>query len=139
MAVAEVRQPALRSDVDTRTVAEKLSRLPLHLLLVFIALLWILPAMGLFVTSLLPPSVANAEGWWNVFSKPSELTFANYSNMLNNSDIMHALWVTFLVTLGATILPILIASLAAYALAWVEFPGRDLMFVGVIGLMVVPL
>jgi alpha-glucoside transport system permease protein len=59
--------------------------------------------------------------------------------MFDNSAITHALWVTALVTIGATILPILVASLAAYALAWVDFPGRDVAFVAVVGLMVVPL
>jgi alpha-glucoside transport system permease protein len=139
MAVAEVRQPALRAPTETLTISQRLAKLPLHFFLVLVALLWILPAAGLFVTSLLPPAIANASGWWNVFSKPSEVTWKNYDNMFHNSAITHALWVTAAVTLGATILPILIASLAAYALAWVDFPGRDIAFVSVIGLMVVPI
>ena len=104
-----------------------------------IGILWLIPAAGLFVTSLLPAAAANAEGWWHVFSKPSELTFANYRSIFNNNAITHALFVTAEVTIGATILPILIASLAAYALAWIEFPGRDWAFVTVVGLMVVPI
>jgi alpha-glucoside transport system permease protein len=99
----------------------------------------VLPAAGLFVTSVLPKDIANASGWWNVFSKPSEITFENYSAMFKNDTITHALWVTAQVTLGATILPILLASFAAYALAWIEFPGRDYAFVTVVGLMVVPI
>jgi alpha-glucoside transport system permease protein len=139
MAVAEVRQPAFRSTEATMTIAQRVARIPLHLVLAFVALLWILPAAGLFVTSIIPAAAANAEGWWNVFSKPSEVTFENYRSMFDNSAITHALWVTAMVTVGATILPILVASLAAYALAWVDFPGRDLAFVAVVGLMVVPL
>jgi alpha-glucoside transport system permease protein len=138
MAVAEVRQPALRSDAPG-TLARTIARAPIHVILVFIGLLWLIPAAGLFVTSLLPPAIANAEGWWNVFSKPSELTFTNYSHIFHNSAITHALLITAEVTIGATILPILVASLAAYALAWLEFPGRDIAFVTVVGLMVVPL
>jgi alpha-glucoside transport system permease protein len=139
MATAEVSQPALRADTADATLAQRIARLPLHGLLAFIAILWIVPAAGLFVTSLLPPAVANAQGWWNVFSKPSELTFENYRQIFHNQAITHALIVTAEVTVGATILPILVASLAAYALAWVDFPGRDIMFVTVVGLMVVPL
>ena len=138
MAVAEVRQPALRAE-STDSIAQKISRLPIHLFLLFIGLLWLIPAAGLFVTSLLPPAIANAEGWWNVFSKPSELTIENYRTIFHNSAITHALLVTAEVTIGATILPILIASLAAYALAWIEFPGREYAFVTVVGLMVVPI
>jgi alpha-glucoside transport system permease protein len=139
MATAEVSQPALRADTADATLAQRIARLPLHGLLAFIAILWIVPAAGLFVTSLLPPAIANAQGWWNVFSKPSELTFENYRQIFHNEAITHALIVTAEVTVGATILPILVASLAAYALAWVDFPGRDIMFVTVVGLMVVPL
>jgi alpha-glucoside transport system permease protein len=139
MAVAEVSQPALPAETERMSIGTRLARLPLNFFLLFVAILWILPATGLFVTSVIPAAAANAEGWWNVFSKPSEITLENYRAMFDNSEITHALWVTVLVTIGATVLPILVASLAAYALAWVEFPGRDLAFVTVVGLMVVPL
>jgi len=139
MAVAEVEQPALRAQAEPRNVAQRLAKAPLNLLLLLVAILWILPAAGLFVTSIIPAAAANAEGWWNVFSKPSEATFENYRNMFDNSAITHALWVTVFVTLGATVLPVLVGSLAAYALAWIDFPGRDLLFVIIVGLLVVPL
>jgi alpha-glucoside transport system permease protein len=139
MAVAEVRQPALRSDVAAMTIRQRLAKVPLNLFLVLVAILWVLPAAGLFVTSVLPKDIANASGWWNFFSKPSEATFENYRAMFNNDTITHALWVTAQVTLGATILPVLLASFAAYALAWIDFPGRDIAFVAVVGLMVVPI
>jgi alpha-glucoside transport system permease protein len=140
MAVAEVSQPALRAAAgEEKTFAQRLTHLPLNLLLLFVGVLWILPAMGLFVTSILPRDVANASGWWNFFSKPSEVTLENYRSMFQNSEITHALWITAQVTIGATILPILIASFAAYALAWIEFPGRDYAFVAVVGLLVVPM
>jgi alpha-glucoside transport system permease protein len=139
MAVAEASPRAVPGETARMSIGTRLARLPLHLFLLFVALLWILPAMGLFITSVIPAAASNAEGWWNVFSKPSELTLENYRAMFDNSAITHALWVTALVTIGATILPILVASLAAYALAWVDFPGRDVAFVAVVGLMVVPL
>lgn len=138
MAVAEVRQPALRDEAH-ETLAVRIAKLPVHLFLLLIGILWLIPAAGLFVTSLLPAATANARGWWHVFSKPSEVTFANYRMIFHNTAITHALFVTAEVTIGATILPILIASLAAYALAWIEFPGRDWAFVTVVGLMVVPI
>ncbi|HEY8787117.1 MAG TPA: carbohydrate ABC transporter permease, partial [Candidatus Limnocylindria bacterium] len=137
MAVAEVRQPAMR-DEARETLAVRIAKLPVHLFLLLIGILWLIPAAGLFVTSLLPAATANARGWWHVFSKPSEATFANYRMIFHNTAITHALFVTAEVTIGATILPILIASLAAYALAWIEFPGRDWAFVTIVGLMVVP-
>ena len=111
MAVAEVRQPALRGETEAMTFGQRLARLPLHLILAAVALLWILPAAGLFVTSIIPAEISNAEGWWYVFSHPSVTTLDNYREMFDNDTLIHALWVTALVTIGATILPILVASL----------------------------
>jgi alpha-glucoside transport system permease protein len=138
MAVAEVSQPAMREQVES-SWKHRLASAPVHFFLAFVGILWLIPAAGLFVTSILPKEVSNATGWWHVFSKPSEITWTNYDNIFHNSAITHALWVTVFVTAGATVLPILVASLAAYALAWIEFPGRDYVFVTIIGLMVVPI
>ena len=59
--------------------------------------------------------------------------------MFNNEGITHALWVTVIITIGATILPIVVASMAGYALAWLVFPGRDWVFLAVVALLVVPI
>ena len=76
MATAEVSQPALREKAP-ETLAVRLAKAPIHLFLLLIGILWLIPAAGLFVTSLLPAAIANASGWWHDFSKPSELTFEN--------------------------------------------------------------
>jgi alpha-glucoside transport system permease protein len=136
MAAADVSQPAMRSEATFRN---RIANAPVNFFLLLIGIAWLVPAAGLFVTSLLPPEVSNAEGWWNVFSKPSELTFDNYSQLFDNDQITHALFVTAQVTIGATVLPVLFAALAGYALAWIEFPGADLVFVAIVGLMVVPI
>ena len=124
-------------------VAPKLTRLlakaPINFLLALIAIFWLIPTAGLFVTSILTPSDQAEGGWWNFVTKPSAWTFENYANMFDNEGIMHALWVTAVVTLGATILPIFVASLAAYALAWIDFPGRDWLFLAVVALLLVPI
>jgi alpha-glucoside transport system permease protein len=124
-------------------IAPKLTRIlgnaPINIILLLIALFWLIPTAGLFVTSILTRSDQAEGGWWNFVTKPSAWTLENYSNMFDNEGITHALWVTVLVTLGATILPIIVASLAAYALAWIEFPGRDWIFLAVVGLLLVPI
>jgi len=114
-------------------------KLPVHLILALIGLFWLVPTAGLFVTSILAPADQSAGGWWNFAIKPHAWTFENYRNMFDNEGITHALVVTAQITLGATILPILVASLAAYALAWIEFPGRDWAFLTVIALLLVPI
>ena len=119
-------------------IARIVGKAPVHIVLVLLGVFWLLPTAGLFITSLLSASDAAQGGWWNFFAKPSKWTFDNYSNMFDNEGITHALVVTTQVTIGATILPILVASAAAYALAWIEFPGRDWLFLAVVGLLLVP-
>jgi alpha-glucoside transport system permease protein len=130
------------ADPDQRVsarIVRFLGKLPIHIILVLLGLFWLVPTAGLFVTSLLDPSDQAQGGWWNFFAKPSAWTFENYGNMFDNEGITHALWVTAQVTVGATILPILVAALAAYALAWIDFPGRDWLFLTVVGLLLVPI
>ena len=139
MAVAEAQQAPLviEESVATR-VLRVLGKAPVHIALAVIGVLWLMPTIGLLFTSLLTPSDAQSAGWWQVFSKPSAVTFDNYGNIFRDDGIVGSLWVTAQVTIGATILPILVAALAGYAFAWLEFPGRDWIFLGVIALLVVP-
>jgi len=74
---------------------------------------------------------------------PPDFTFANYDKMLfdeqNIEGMSKAFFSTLTVTIPATIIPIVIAAFAAYALAWMNFPGRTLLIAAVVGLLVVPL
>jgi alpha-glucoside transport system permease protein len=123
----------------SRRLVRPLSTAPLNLILIFIAVLWLVPTLGLFLTSLLPGDIANAQGWWTIFSEPSIATFENYDNLLSNDDITTALVTTLIVAVGGTVIPILVGALAGYAFAWLEFPGRDWIFLGVVAMLVVPL
>ncbi|MFF9811845.1 carbohydrate ABC transporter permease [Streptomyces sp. NPDC014006] len=106
--------------------------------LIVVGLFWLVPTIGLLISSLRTPEDMNASGWWTVFSKPSQLTFASYTKLLENPDITNSLVNTVLITVPATVLVVVIGSLAGYAFAWMEFPGRDWWFLGVVGLLVVP-
>ncbi|MHB9861331.1 carbohydrate ABC transporter permease [Streptomyces sp. YIM S03343] len=106
--------------------------------LVLVGLFWLVPTIGLLLSSLRTPEDMSASGWWKVFSEPSQLTFGSYRKLLENSDITDSLVNTLLITVPATLLVVVIGSLAGYAFAWMEFPGRDWWFLGVVGLLVVP-
>ncbi|MFJ9250396.1 carbohydrate ABC transporter permease [Streptomyces sp. NPDC101776] len=106
--------------------------------LILVGLFWLVPTIGLLLSSLRSPEDMSASGWWKVFSQPSQLTFHSYKTLLENSDITNSLWNTVLITVPATILVVVIGSLAGYAFAWMEFPGRDWWFLGVVSLLVVP-
>ncbi|HKA68031.1 MAG TPA: carbohydrate ABC transporter permease [Actinomycetes bacterium] len=111
----------------------------LQILLIIIALIWLVPTLGLFVASLRPAQDNASSGWWTALTDPASLTFENYSKLLDNSSIVQSFFNTVLITLPATILVVLIAALAGYAFAWLDFPGRDWLFLLVVGLLVVPI
>jgi alpha-glucoside transport system permease protein len=120
-------------------IVRALSHAPVYVVLILIGLLWLVPTLGLFFTSLLPVEQIGSVGWWKVLSSPSIATWQNYSNVLHNSTITGALVTTLWIAIGSTILPVLVAALAGYAFAWLDFPGRDWLFIVVIGLLVVPI
>ncbi|GED86683.1 carbohydrate ABC transporter permease [Streptomyces sp. NPDC088353] len=119
-------------------LAEAVSGGALRVFLIVVGLFWLVPTIGLLLSSLRAPEDMSASGWWTVFSKPAQLTFGSYRNLLENGDITDSLVNTVLITVPATVLVVLVGSLAGYAFAWMEFPGRDWWFLAVVGLLVVP-
>ena len=138
MAAIAAEAPARTESFATKLL-RVLSKSPVHIVLLVVGLLWLVPTFGLFVTSLMAPADYNNFGWWKVLSHPSIATWQNYSELLHHTDIPHALWTTVQIAVGGTVLPIIIAALAGYAFAWLDFPGRDWIFIGVIAMLVVPL
>ena len=140
MAVAESTVGARPADeITAARVLRWIGRAPVHLVLVVVGVLWLVPTLGLFLTSLLGAEDLQGEGWWQIFSAPSRLTFENYESVFDNEDITSALLTTVYIAIGGTLVPIAVAALAGYAFAWLDFPGRDWLFVVVVGLLVVPL
>lgn len=131
-------QPAKRSTVGARIV-KFLSSGIVHLILLIIAIFWLVPAVGLFLTSLRSAGDNAASGWWTIFTKPTELTLANYANLLSNPTITGSFWNTIAITVPTTVLVVVLGALAAYAFSWMKFPGRDWLFIAVIVLLAVPL
>jgi alpha-glucoside transport system permease protein len=99
---------------------------------------WVFPTLGLAVASLRSAADNSATGWWTALARPSQLTIDNYVALLGNESILRSLWNTVLITVPSTVLVVGIGALAGYALAWLDFPGRDSLFVVMVGLIVVP-
>jgi alpha-glucoside transport system permease protein len=116
-----------------------LGKAPVHILLVFVGLLWLVPTFGLLLTSFIVPEAYLEGGWWQIFSEPSIGTLQSYRDIFDNETITSALLTTVVVAVGGTAIPIFVAALAGYAFAWLEFPGRDWLFIVVVALLVVPL
>jgi len=137
---AEVaRQPPVVEERLSTKIVRVLGKAPVNIILIVIGVLWLVPSLGLLLTSLLSPLDFQVKGWWQVFSAPHKLTWSNYDAIFHNHTITHSLLTTAEIAVGGTVLPIFVGALAAYAFAWLEFPGRDLLFVVVIALLVVPL
>ena len=114
----------------------------LHLIIIITAFIWVLPTVGLLITSFRPPPDVAASGWWTVFEHPFNFTcysLENYQRVIAKIGLGGAFINTLFITIPSTIIPILIASFAAYAFAWMEFPGRKLIFIFLVGLLVIPL
>jgi alpha-glucoside transport system permease protein len=134
----ELATPVVRERVSARLL-RMIGKWPVQLVLIVVGLLWLIPTLGLFFTSVMPVSDIATRGWWNVLSKPSLFTWDNYRAIFHDGAITSSLKTTILIAVGGTLLPIVVGALAAYAFAWLEFPGRDWIFLGVVALLVVPL
>jgi len=138
-----------------------ISRILVNGSLLILCIIWTLPTLGLFVSSFRPKKAVNATGWWTVLRPAEEIegsrfTLDNYREVLlgkemtyvnaqgeevraSGDDLGTAFINSLVVTVPATVIPILIAACAAYAFAWMRFKGRKLFFVIVVALLVVPL
>jgi alpha-glucoside transport system permease protein len=115
---------------------------PVRVAVVLIAALWSLPTVGLLISSLRGKNAIDGTGWWTALIHPFESaqwTIQNYADVLTADGMLNAFVNSLVVTIPATVIPITIAAFAAYAFAWMRFPGRSLLFAMVVGLLVVPL
>ena len=107
---------------------------------VLLAVSWLIPTFGLLVTSFRPRSEGNANGWWNFFANPLQFTIENYQLALTTGAVPmgNAFINSMVVAIPSTIIPILIAAFAAYVFTFMHFPGRDILFIIIVGLLVIP-
>jgi alpha-glucoside transport system permease protein len=107
---------------------------------IVIATLWTIPTAGLLISSFRPESDVKQNGWWNIVSDPS-FSLENYRAVLSGGDVQLGTYFvnTIVITLPSVLIPITLATLAAYAFAWMKFPGRDTLFVAVFAMQIVPI
>ncbi|MGB5566103.1 MAG: carbohydrate ABC transporter permease [Acidimicrobiia bacterium] len=116
-------------------------RWPVKLVIFIVVIIWIIPTLGVLISSFRPPASVDANGWWTVFSNlgSNEWTLSNYSDVLSSEGFGNSFLNSLSVTIPATVMPITIAAFAAYGFAWMEFPGRQWLFVLVVAMLVIPL
>ncbi len=132
-----------RSDAMTHATGVYLTayaRLLRSIVLCVISLVWLLPTLGVFISSIRPRAAVAATGWWTVFTR-LDVTFRlqNYHEVITTHAFGRYFVNSFVITVPSTLLPIAVASLGAYAFGCLKFRGRNAVFLALIALMVVPL
>jgi alpha-glucoside transport system permease protein len=128
----------IRAQTRSERLVRLLTRTPLHIALIGIALLWLVPTVGLALTSFRKPPAIASSGWWHSLTQ-WDWTLHNYDSVITATGMGHA-WVnSVIITVPATILPLTLGALAAFGFAWVPFPFRDTLFLLIVALMIVPI
>ncbi len=108
-----------------------------------IVILWLIPTLGLLVSSFRVRALTETEGWWTFLANPfdtAQWTLQHYRDVLGGrSGFGNAFFNSLAVTIPATVIPITVAAFAAYAFSWMQFKGRQILFIGVVALIVIPL
>jgi alpha-glucoside transport system permease protein len=108
--------------------------------LLVVCAIWTLPTIGLLISSFRAQDQVRTSGWWTVVTGGGfDFTLENYTSVLVGQGMGEAFANSLAVAIPATVIPILAAAFAAYAFAWMEFRGREVLFVLFVGLLVVPL
>jgi alpha-glucoside transport system permease protein len=132
----EVQHP--RPATTSGRIVDFLTRTPIHIVLIAIAVLWLIPSIGLLITSFRPrPDIASS-AWWETFRSP-RFTLDNYEQVLRGQQMGESFINSLLITVPATLLPLFLGALAAFAFSWIRFPFRDTLFLIVVALMIVPI
>ena len=137
MTVAVTREVAAAGSARRRSPIN--GRVLLNIVVIGIMALWLLPTFGLLVNSIRPAQDVADSGWWNALAPPYKFTIENYQQVLSRGGIGQAFVNSLLITIPSTIIPIAVAAFAAYAFSWMKFRGRDVLFVVIVGLLVIPL
>jgi alpha-glucoside transport system permease protein len=122
-----------------RWLSDRLGGVVLHIVVIGLTVAWMVPTIGLLITSFRLPADISNSGWWMALSPPFKFTFDNYSQMFAASNLGQSLFNSFMISIPATVIPVTLAAFAAYAFAWMKFPGRDWIFLALVGLLAVPL
>jgi alpha-glucoside transport system permease protein len=127
-----------RSNTLSEQMVRALSKSTLTVIVVLIALIWSVPTIGLFVSSFRPPAAIHSSGWWTGLFPPWHFTIENYQTVLQSQGLGQAFLNSLILAIPGTIIPVLVAAFAAYAFAWMKFPGRDWIFLVIVALLIVP-
>lgn len=114
-------------------------RIFLHAAVILLCFVWLVPSLGLLVSSFRPKNLIAISGWWEAFASPIKFTLDNYSYVLSRGHMGLSFANSLIIAVPSTVMPILVAAYAAYAFAWMRFPFKEGIFLAIVALLVVPL
>ena len=138
MATAQATVARPQRETLSARIVGFMTRTPLHFALIAIAVIWLIPTVGLAVTSFRPRGDIQASSWWSSLFDWS-FTLDNYDEVLSRGNMGSSFVNSLVITIPSTLLPLAIAALAAYAFSWIRFPFRDTIFLVIVALMIVPI
>jgi len=138
MTAAQTTKPAV-ANTAVGSQPSPAGRITLNFLVILLMAFWLIPTIGLLVNSFRPAADVANSGWWTGLLSPTNLTLDNYREVLGQSGLIDAFINSLFITIPSTIIPLFVAAFAAYAFAWMSFPFRNVLFVAVVGLLVIPL
>jgi alpha-glucoside transport system permease protein len=132
----------LKPEPVGRSVAASLTGRTGRIMVWLLVLLWTIPTFGLVSSSIRPELAVKTSGWWHIFTNP-KFTFSNYTSVWGSKgggdNLGHFFLNTLRITIPATFISVFLAALAAYAFSWINFKGRDWLYVAVISMLIIPL
>jgi alpha-glucoside transport system permease protein len=142
MAVPKENSRKLKAQLRAQEAKTKLSSPWASLIAIVIAILWTVPPVGLLVNSTRGGDAPTTSGWWNFWGNGTGFSLENYINAWNGNGgtpLSAYILNSVVITLPAVVIPITLALLGAYAFAWIDFRGRNILFVAVFVMQVVPI
>ena len=120
-------------------LGNNLGRLPLHIVIAIFVAVWLVPTIGLILNSFRSVHDMGVSGWWTTLFPPHGFTLDSFREVLQIEGVAGSIVNSILITIPATVIQLTVATMAAYAFAWMNFRGRNLIFIVIVGLMVVPI
>jgi len=127
--------------VNRQKLKAKMPQIVINLVVIVSMLLWIVPTLGLLITSFRPASDVVYSGWWTVLTSPlkfTQYTVENYKTVLSSGGMSTAFRNSFIITIGGTVIPVFLAALAAFGLSKLHFRGRGFFYALIVFMLVVP-
>ena len=139
MTAASDQKVLTATRVATGQGRRRLGRIFLHVVVIALMAVWLVPTIGLLINSFRPAADVSSSPWWTSLAPPWDFTLANYTHVLERNNLGDAFINSLFITIPATVIPVMVASFAGYAFAWMNFPFKNAIFVAVVGLLVIPL